>query len=410
MKKIAIVSLGYFWTPVESGPTRFFDIAKTFCNSGYDVEVITTDFQHFDKKPRNKEKISAENYPFKITFIPTPEYKKNVDIRRVLSNISAAKNVKKYLSEHIKEYDAVYCSIPANNVAAEVSKICKENLVPCVIDIEDLWPEAMAMIVKNKFIGNVIFHSFYRDAEIAYKNASGIIGTSEDYADRAFKNQNLNIPKDTIYVGCNLDDFDSGVSKFSDEIHKPENEFWLTYAGSISTSYDIKTLILAAEQLIKQGHKDIKIKILGTGSLKEELENLTKENNIENVQFCGFTPYQKMAAFLSKSDIVINSFVKGAPQSIVNKVGDYLASGKAMINTLENPVFCKLVDKYKVGVNIEPENIDILSKTILRLKENNSERTEMGTNARHLAETEFDRKVSYLRIVDMIEKVQKNQV
>lgn len=49
MKKIAIVSLGYFWTPVESGPTRFFQIANTFLNSGYEVEVVTTDFQHFER-------------------------------------------------------------------------------------------------------------------------------------------------------------------------------------------------------------------------------------------------------------------------------------------------------------------------------------------------------------------------
>ena len=95
MKKIAIVSLGYFWTPVESGPTRFFDITKAFCKAGYEVEVITTDFQHFEKKPRNIEKIRSQNYPFKITFIPTPEYKKNVDLKRVVSNIFAEKNVGK---------------------------------------------------------------------------------------------------------------------------------------------------------------------------------------------------------------------------------------------------------------------------------------------------------------------------
>ncbi len=407
MKKIAIVSLGYFWTPVESGPTRFFDITKAFCNAGYEVEVITTDFQHFEKKPRNIEKIRSQNYPFKITFIPTPEYKKNVDIKRVVSNIFAAKNVGKYLNEHIKEYSAVYCSIPANNVASKVSEICKRNSVPCVIDIEDLWPEAMSMVIKNKFISKILFHSFYRDAENAYKNADGIIGTSEDYTDRAFKNQKLNIPKDTVYVGCNLDDFDNGVKTFSSEIDKPNGEFWVTYAGSISTSYDIKTLISAVNELNKKGETDIKLQLLGTGSTKAELEMWVKDENMENVRFWGFTPYPKMAAVLSKSDVVVNSFVKGAPQSIVNKVGDYLASGKPMINTLENPVFCNLVSRYKVGVNIEPENVEILERTILKIKNDSAQRIEYGTNARRLAETEFDRKTSYLRIVEMIKKAEE---
>ena len=46
-----------------------------------------------------------------------------------------------------------------------------------------------------------------------------------------------------------------------------------------------------------------------------------------------------MAAYLAKSDILVNSFVKKAPQSIVTKIGDYLAAGKPMINTCMSPEF-----------------------------------------------------------------------
>ncbi len=407
MKKIAMVSLGYFWAPVEAGPTRFFQIANTFFDSGFDVEVITTDFQHFDKSPRDTQKILSQNYPFKITFIHTPKYKKNIDIRRVLSNISVAKNVKKYLENHINEYSAVYCSIPANNIAASVAQICRNYDVPCVLDIEDLWPEAMEMVVKNKILRKLLFRPFYNDAEKAYRCASGIIGTSEDYTERAFKYQKRDIPKDTVYVGCNLEEFDNGVEKYSETIKKGEDEFWVTYAGSISTSYDIKTLILAADKLYKDGCTDVKIQLLGTGSTKDELEAMVNAEKIKNVFFWGFTPYPNMAAVLAKSDIVINSFVKGASQSIVNKVGDYLASGKAMINTLENPIFCRLVDKNGIGINIEPESVSTLSDAIRYLKSDEKTCKQMGENARTLAEAEFDRRTSYRRIVEMVDRVCK---
>lgn len=403
MKKIAIVSLGYMWFPCEPGPSRFYQIAKTFVDAGYDVEVITTDFQHFKKAPRDKQKILSEGYPFQITFIQTPPYKKNIDVRRVLSNRTAEKDLRKYLEQHVDEYTAVYTSIPANNIAAATVEICHKHSVPCVVDVEDLWPEAMSMIIKNDGLRNFLLRGFLRDAETAYKYCSGVIGTSDDYTARAFKNQKRNIPNDTVYVGVNLKDFDEGVEKFKDEIEKPEGEFWVTYTGSISTSYDIKTLILAAKKLAYAGHPEIKVQILGTGSLKDELEEFSKD--ISNVKFWGFTMYPKMAAVLSKSDVTINSFVKGAPQSIVNKVGDYLASGKAMINTLENPVFCKLVVRGKCGINIEPENVDVLAKTILGLKTNEKQRLEMGRNARKLAEVEFDRTVSYKKIVKLTEQV-----
>lgn len=404
MKKIAIVSLGYFWTPVEAGPTRFFQIAMTFCKAGYEVEVITTGFQHFKKCPRDKEKIENANYPFRITFIDVPSYRKNIDLRRIYSNRIAARNVRTYMAEHIGEYAAVYCSIPANNVAAEVAVVCHRNSVPCVIDIEDLWPEAMGMIVKNERLRQFLLGSFRRDAETAYRYADGIIGTSEDYTARAFVNRPKEIPSDTVYVGCDMEEFDRGVQKYSDEINKPEGEFWVTYAGSISTSYDIKTLLLAAKSLLDEGHDEIKVQILGTGSQKEELEALTRAEKIKNVKFWGFIAYPKMAATLGKSDLLVNSFIKGAPQSIVNKVGDYLASGKPMINTLENPVFRRLVSRYEVGWNIVPENVQILSNAILELKERDAERKRMGRNARRLAETEFDRSTSYKKIVRMVEK------
>ena len=404
MKKIAVVSLGYFWTPVEAGTSRFFQIAMTFHNAGYEVEVITTGFQHFQKCPRNKEKIKKERYPFQITFIDVPPYKKNIDLRRVYSNWIATKNVRNYLSDHAREYAAVYCSIPANNVAAEVARICHQNMVPCIIDIEDLWPEAMSMVIRNERFREFFLGSFRRDAETAYKYANGIIGTSEDYTARAFRNRSKDIPSDTVYVGCNLSEFDQGILDFSNEIDKPDGEFWVTYAGSISTSYDIRTLMLAAKRLLEGGCSEIRVQILGTGSQKEELETFSRKERIENVEFWGFVPYPKMAAVLSKSDLLINSFVKGAPQSIVNKVGDYLASGKPMINTLENPVFCQLVSKYQIGCNIEPENVLSLERTILELKDYEEKRAEMGKNARKLAEVEFDRNVSYQRIVRLVER------
>lgn len=402
MKKIAIISLGYMWFPCESGPSRFYQIAKTFKNAGYNVEIITTDFQHFKKAPRNKVEILSQGYPFKITFIQTPPYKKNIDFRRILSNKTAERNLRRYLEIHVNEYSAVYTSIPANNIAAAVTEICKKHNVPCVVDVEDLWPEAMSMIIKNEKIRNILLSGFKKDAERAYSNCSGVIGTSADYTARAFQNQDRDILSDTVYVGVNLKDFDEGVKKNKNEIIKPEGEFWVTYAGSISTSYDIRTLILSAKKLYDKGYGEIKVQILGTGSLKDELEEFSKD--ISNVRFWGFTAYPKMAAVLAQSDVVINSFIKGAPQSIVNKVGDYLASGKAMINTLENPVFCNLVNRSQCGLNIEPEDVEVLARTILRLKQDEAGRLQMGRNARKLGEREFDRAVSYKRIVTLTEE------
>lgn len=400
-KKIGIVSLGYGWLPCEPGPSRFYYIAKMFAEKGWDVELIGTSFQHFKKEPRDKQLIKSQNYPFEVSFIEVKPYKKNIDVRRVLSNKGAVKKTVEHLKRN--KYDVIYCSIPQNDVARAVAEYCHEAGIPLVVDIEDLWPEAMEMVIKNQALRKMIFPIFKKDAERVYELCDAAIGTSEDYTARAVKYNNRNIPMKTVYVGCDMDIFDKGVVKHSPEIEKPENEFWITYAGSIGKSYDIETLIRSSAKLVEEGYNDIRIKILGTGPNYEDMKKLASELNAKNVDFLGYTKYPIMAAYLSKSEVALNSFIKGAPQSIANKVGDYLAAGCAVLNTLENDVAKSLIESNKVGINIEPENIEGLKNAILYFYENKELTKEMGDNARALCEKRFDRKTSYLEIINMCE-------
>lgn len=403
-KKIAIVSIGYVWFPCEPGPSRFYYMAKMFAETGYDVDIITSNFQHFKKEYRDIEKIREQNYPFHIEFIEVPKYKKNLDLRRIYSNSVAKKKIASYFAEHGEKYDAVYCTVPANDIAAEVSEYCKKKKIPFIVDIEDLWPEAMSMAFNVPIISNIAFYPFRRDAERVYKNANAVVGTSDEYTNRAFKNREKNIPHQTVYVGCDLEKFDGGVTKFFSTIEKKSEEFWVSYAGSIGTSYDIKTLVLAAKEIENRGYENVKFKIMGTGPMLEEIKSLVAEQNCKNVSVMGYVEYPRMAAYLTKSDVTVNSFVKGAPQSIVNKIGDYLASGSAMINTLENDEFVAMVSREMFGVNVEPENVKVLADAVEKFYKDRELCEKMGETARTYGEDRFSVATSYRRIVDMVEE------
>ena len=401
-KKIAIVSIGYVWFPCEPGPSRFYYMAKLFAEAGYDVDIITSNFQHFKKEYRDIEKIREQNYPFHIEFIEVPKYKKNLDLRRIYSNSVAKKKIAAYFEKHGEKYDAVYCTVPANDIAAEVSEYCKKKKIPFIVDIEDLWPEAMTMAFNVPVISDIAFYPFLRDAEKVYKNANAVIGTSDEYTNRAFKKREKNIPYQTVYVGCDLEKFDGGVTKFLPTIEKASEEFWVSYAGSIGTSYDIKTLVLAAKEIENRGFENVKFKIMGTGPMLEEIKSLVEEQNCKNVSVMGYVEYPRMAAYLTKSDVSVNSFVKGAPQSIVNMIGDYLASGCAMINTLENDEFVAMVSREKFGVNVEPENVKVLADAVEKFYKDRELCEKMGKTARDYGEDRFSVATSYRRIVDMV--------
>lgn len=402
VKKIAIIAPGYAWLPGEFGTSRFSFLAGFLSGNGYEVDLIGSTFQHFKKEPRDIERLKQLQLPYKLIFIPEPGYRKNVDVRRIYSNYIETRNVIKFLNKHQGRYNLIYCVIPPNTLSAKVGQWCQQQQIPYIVDVEDLWPEAMKMVVKIPVLNDILFGPYWKDAEKTYYYADGVIGTSDEYTLRAFKRRKKNIPYTTVYVGTDLDIFDEAVRIYSNEFSKSSKEFRVTYAGSISASYDIKTLIDAAKILWDCNRKDIRFCILGTGSLKEDMEHYVNALGCGNVKFLGYVDYQKMAAFLVQSDVLVNSYVKKAPQSIVTKIGDYLAAGKPVINTLSSTEFMGMVEQEGFGVNVDAENKERLVKAILDLYDDAPLRAKMSLNARRCAEEKFDRKKAYGKILEMI--------
>lgn len=400
MSKVAVITMGVKLDG-EKGYTRFRYLCEFLVKKGYEVDLITTTFQHWEKKQRDLESVDQKSYPFGIKFIYEPGYRKNIDLRRVRSHKIAAENLRKLLEKE-GDYDLIYVEIPPNDVALAAAEYAHRNKIPFVADVNDLWPEAMRMVFDIPIVSDLLFYPLKRDAEKVYSLTSGVIGTSDEYRDRPFLNQKRDVLKETVYVGNEISVFDREAEQHADEVQKEEGTFWVTYAGTIGTSYDIRTMVLAAEELMKQGKTKIRFQILGDGPTREMLENLAKERKIQNVKFTGYVPYEQMAAYLVKSDVLINSFVRKAPQSIVTKIGDYLAAGKPMINTCMSPEFRKKVEQDGFGINIEPEDVRELVNAVEWMYENEAERNNMGNRARKIAEEQFDRPVSYGKIEAMI--------
>ena len=403
MSKIAVITMGIRLNQ-EQGYTRFRSICEMLADAGHEVDLITTTFQHWEKRQRDVNQIRRDQYKFRIRFIYEPGYRKNVDLLRIFSHKVAATKLKKLL-EKTGDYDLIYAEIPPNNVALTAAEYAHKRGIPFIADVNDLWPEAMRMVIDVPVLSTLIFYPLQREAEKVYALASGVIGTSDEYRERPFQKRKRDIPKKTVYVGNELQVFDEGYEKNKDAVIKGEDEFWVSYAGTIGTSYDIRTMVLAAEELKKRGITNIRFKIMGGGPMKEELEQLAETRKADNVEFVGYVPYDLMAAYLTKSDILVNSFVKKAPQSIVTKIGDYLAAGKPMINTCMSPEFRNKVKKDGFGVNIIPEDAGVLADAVEALYQDPEKRQRMGERARMIAEEQFDRPKSYQEILRMMEEL-----
>lgn len=404
-KKVVLVNRAVY-LPGEGGYKRTVYLFDMMRRKGHHPILLTSDFNHYKKQGRNIEEFKR-NYPEyadSIVFLHTPHYKKNISPKRYLAERVWAKVVREWVEQHASELDAIMLSMPDMNTILGVEDVCKKNDIEMIIDVRDLRPEAFRVIIKNETMYKILLNPMKRKADRAYACADKLFAVSKEYLDRGLQANHTAKVKESIYIGAVLDLFDEGVQEFAEEIKKEDGEIWLTYAGTLGESYDLITCIDAAKRIQDENTHNLKFIVLGQGPDQESLEEYARKMGADNVRFVGFVEYKKMAAYLSKSDITINAIKKRGSQSIINKVADYFAAGKPMLNGCVCKEQQDMVDQYEVGLNYEPENIDSLVQALNTLLDAPEKCRIYGKNARKLAETEFDREKSYQKIIDKIYK------
>lgn len=403
VKKVLLIN-GSVYLPGEGGYKRTMYLFDMMRKMGYSVTLLTSDFNHYAKRSRDVEQFRRQYPDYKnVEMVHMPEYSKNISLKRYYSGMVYSDNVRKWCAEHLRKYDVVMTSMPAIGTIKKIHPLCEKFGVKMLIDVRDLHPEAFRVVVKNDLLYRFLFYGMKRSANKAYSFADEMIAVSEEYLRRGMScNKKAKNPM-AVYIGSALEKFDAGVKQYAKIIEKPADEIWLTYAGTLGASYDLITLIRAAKELQDAPNNRIRIKILGQGPDEGRLKQFVKDTGVKIVDFIGFKPYEEMAAFLSVSDMTINSVKKNGSQSIINKVADYFAAGIPMINGCSCTEQQVMVDKYHVGLNYEPENVDALVAVINILAQDSALRQELGNNARNLAMSKFDRKTSYLDIIKTIE-------
>ncbi len=365
----------------------------------YDVTLFTTDFVHMKDCYYDYE--LERMYSYKVRLIHEIGYKKNISIRRAISHVSFALNLKKKIKE-LKKPDLIYCAYPMMTSAFFMERYAKKYKIPFILDIQDTWPESIsAGINTDNYIVKILMHPFTLYANTIYRNADLIIGVSETYAERGRVKNCKSKEFVSVYIGAEGNKFDNTIVK---DLKKSKDEIWITYIGTLSYSYDIMTAIKAFD-LLKE-NSNIKLQILGEGP---ELENLKKEAKSlkllnKTIFFRGMLPYEEMINYLRNSDIALNAIKGKALQTITNKFGDYVSAGLPILNCCSSQEVINLIQNKKLGLNYISENPESLKEKILEILKTKEKLKEYSRNCKKFAKEKFDRKESYKIIFEKIKE------
>lgn len=404
-EKTVVLINGAMYLPGEGGYKRTMFLFDMMRKQGHSPILLTSDFNHYKKAVRNIDDFRKSNPDYSdIEFVHMRSYQKNQSLKRLLAEGDWTREVTKWVEENAGHIDVIMISMPDINTINNIHNICQKNNISLVIDVRDLRPESLRIVFGNELIYKIVTFKMKRDADRAYACADKLFAVSEEYLERGTVNDTHAKYRKAVYIGAVLEKFALGVDKYKNEIEKPDNELWITYAGTLGASYDLKTAIDAVAQLEEKEYcgKKIRLMVLGQGPERGTLESHVKDIGAKNVTFVGFVDYERMAAYLSKSDLTINAVKRKGSQSIINKVADYFAAGIPMLNGCVCKEQQEMVDRYEVGINYEPENVNELIIAIEELARNPERCAYMGLNAKRLASDKFDRRKTYQEIIDQL--------
>jgi len=142
----------------------------------------------------------------------------------------------------------------------------------------------------------------------------------------------------------------------------------LIVTRTLDEVYNIPLVIMTFKDL-KKVVPDAKLKIVGDGKLKNEIFELVKKENIDDIEFVGRVPNSKIGEILNTSDIFINPSNKdNMPLSLF----EALACGLAVISTNVGGIPDYITDGIN-GFLIEPNNKEQLTNKILYVLNNQAE-------------------------------------
>ncbi len=343
-----------------------------------DVIWFTSNFDHFSKKKINFIGEKKINKNFKLFFLDTKPYKKNISLSRFHSHYLIGKEFKKKIKHFSSNRpDIIYASFPTIELAYECTKYAVKNRIPIVIDVRDLWPDIFLSAIPNflHFFAKIALFSWYRKKRYIFKKATSIIAISNGYLE--FANQNIyrkNNKNDKIF-------YKSYLPNQSFQKSNPD-KFRVIYIGAISKN---KTSLQSVIEVFNDLDSKFELIICGEGDDINYYKSIANDNII-------------FKGWVSKNDI--NNIISGCSlgvvplnnrfdfnRAIVNKAIEYISYGTPVITSLKGDLK-NFIEENKIGLFYA--NKQELRASILRLDQDRDFLKLLSRNASKTFFNNFD--------------------
>ena len=367
MKKAVII------TPFDnySYQVRIKYVQRYLSEEGYDVKVISSDFDH-----RNKTVYSAKRDNLELLHVPP--YQKNLSYARINSHRVFARKVLEKLED--LNPDLIYCSAPPNFLFKYTSRYKKKNAgVKLIYELGDLWPETLPLQAKIKKLAAPALSVWagIRNNNIGF--ADGIIYECEMFSDVVSK-AHPGVHSEVIYLS--KEDYYKGHFELA---NVPVEPLRFAYVGSINNIIDINLIVDIVKQVNEKRRAELVV--IGGGESADKLFALCDASGVKYENHGITYDEEEKHRILSSCQFGLNIMKSSVAVGATMKSLEYFHEGLILINNIPADTE-RIVDRYHCGYNINGEKAE---GTIECISANSIESiNKLRLNSRKAYEVLFD--------------------
>lgn len=383
-------------------------IAEAAVSNGHAVTFIASTFRHTSKKQRYPETTKvriSDNYD--MLYVKSKSYKKNVSFKRLYSHYDYSKTLIKEIENILPQPDVILLAYPPISIANEITRWAKKKAIPTVLDIIDPWPDILNKNRKGIFgiMPSFVMAPLKRKIKRIFSDATAISAISKKYIiwGSGYNDKHANCP--WFYPAVNLTAIQNDINSISKTLMKNPQEFRVIYAGSLAVSYDIITILQAAEILHTKLGDKIQFIIAGKGIQDAAVKKYVERFN--NLQYLGWLTKDQLLNEYYKSTLGLAQYSLGSTQTVTYKLFDLLSFNLPILNSLPGEMNDIILDN-KVGLFNKPGDAQKLADNIELLYNDRVLLNELQKNCHEVTAKLGDSKVVYKEMIDYLTTIAGN--
>jgi glycosyltransferase involved in cell wall biosynthesis len=376
----------YFNTPLMSGGTRSYEMARRLVAAGHEVHMATSDRQRSGKPYKTVED------GIQVTWIPVAYSNHMGALARIRAFVDFAWKSARIASK--VNGDVVFATSTPLTIAIPGIVASRRRRIPMVFEVRDPWPD---MLVGLGAIRNPLLIRLTKWFErFAYHRSKRIVALSDGINAVILS---TGYPADRIAVIPNSSDIEAfdvpaeAGSVFRQKYDWLQGRRLVLYAGTIGIANGVDYLVRVAKEMLLLDDQ-VRFLVIGDGGQQENVRSLARELGVLGVNFHMLPPMTKaeVPSVFSAADISL-VLLKDVPElwaNSSNKFFDGLAAGRPVV--VNNVGWqSKLLNETGAGFDLDPRDHRSAAVKLLSHLNDNDSLKAAGIAARSLAEDRFDR-------------------